>query len=383
MSSGPPESPADARESARDLRRWAMDIALPFWASTGWDSNLGAFHERLHPDGTPDVRAARRVRVQARQIYVYAHASVLGWHDGIDVALRAVESLLRHYRSPDGAPGFVHTLTPDGRIENPLRDTYDHAFLLLALAWVARASGDAQIRALLDEVLAFIDEHLAAGDGSFHEGVPRSEPRRQNPHMHLFEAMLALHETVAHPQALARAANLRALLIGTFIDAETRTLTEYFDTDWKPRPGPRIVEPGHHAEWSWLLRRRARFVATDNTAGHLRVTASRFADPRFGLLPDEVAPDGTVLRPTHRCWPQAEMAKAWLAEHECGTPDAAAEAARMLTNLSTRYLRGPLPGTWVDKLDAAAAPIADFVPASTFYHLFSAIAEADRVFGQP
>jgi hypothetical protein len=94
-------------------------------------------------------------------------------------------------KSPDGRPGFVHTPLPDGTALDPLRDTHDHAFVLLALASVYALDRDAQIRSEIDSLLSFLDTHLRSPHGGFLEGWPASMPRRQNPQMHLFEAMIA------------------------------------------------------------------------------------------------------------------------------------------------------------------------------------------------
>src|SRR5207244_3745109 len=110
-------------------------------------------HERFRFDGRPDLDAIKRVRVQARQIYSYSHAALLGWDpDGTAFALELLDWMLAKARSPDGKPGFVHLLHPDGSVADPLRDTYDHMFILLSVGWLARASGDAQVRALVDEM---------------------------------------------------------------------------------------------------------------------------------------------------------------------------------------------------------------------------------------
>ena len=97
-------------------------------------------------------------------------------------------------KSPDGKPGFVHVLTPDGAVLKPLRDTYDHAFVLLALATVYALDRDAQVRAEIDALCHFLDTQLRSPHGGFLEGLPASMPRRQNPHMHLFEAMIAVFD---------------------------------------------------------------------------------------------------------------------------------------------------------------------------------------------
>ena len=68
-------------------------------------------------DGRADASAPRRVFVQARQIYCYAKAAQMGWYpDGRAIALKGLEHLLAKAKAPDGKPGFVHTLTPDGAV---------------------------------------------------------------------------------------------------------------------------------------------------------------------------------------------------------------------------------------------------------------------------
>lgn len=381
MTSNPAPMPDDVAGALRD---WATSIALPFWSSTGRDARTGGFHERLAPDGTPDAGAPRRVLVQARQIYVLSHAAALGWFpEGARLALDAFGALVDRYHAPDGGPGFVHSCRPESGVENPRRDTYDHAFILLATAWLAHATRDAQVRNFIDSTLVFLDEHLAASDGTFHEGLPPTEPRRQNPHMHLFEAMLALHETVRHPEALSRAARLRDLLSRRFIDPGSGTLTEFFTGTWTPAPPGQPVEPGHHAEWSWLLRRHEAFAGLppDPLADRLLDFALAAADSATGLLPEAVQPTGEPVIARFRCWAQTELAKALLTRHETGLKGAGEMVCEVLSGLLGRYLRSPIEGAWHERLGPGGAPIAGFVPASTLYHLFGAIAEASRVLG--
>ena len=372
----------DAAQLATALSSWMRETALPFWAARGFDRRAGVFHERLLLDGAPDHGATRRVRVQARQIYVFAHASVLGWSpDGLALATAAFESLLQE-RACGGPPGFAHTRKPDGSVEDGRRDTYDHAFLILAFAWLARAGGGERVRAALADVVGFVETRLSLPDGTLREGLPDTLPRRQNPHMHMLEAYLALHETCAWPGALDRAGALAALLEQRFLLSGSAVLREFFTADWRSAPGPlgQSVEPGHLAEWSWLLRRRERLAAQPNglLASRLADAAEAFASTS-GVLPDEADERGFVRRGSSRLWPQTERAKAWIAEAEKGRPGARERAAAALRALRDRFLDRPFAGGWIDQIDAAGAPIAADVPASTLYHIFVAVVEGERV----
>ena len=137
------------------LKKFVIERSLPLWSGEGWDRTAGGFVDRLHPDGRADRLAPRRVFVQARQIYCFATAAAIGWYpEGREIALRGLDYLLAKAKGPDGRPGFVHTLAPDGSVLDPLRDTYDHAFVLLALASVYALDRDAQLRSEIDALLA-------------------------------------------------------------------------------------------------------------------------------------------------------------------------------------------------------------------------------------
>ncbi|WP_052389825.1 AGE family epimerase/isomerase [Belnapia moabensis] len=369
----------------RKLAEWMTRTVLPFWAADGRDPATGLFQERLLPNGMPDTDALLRVRVQARQIYVFAHAAVIGWYpDGTALALGAYDRLVAAAYSPDSKGGFVHSVTRQGRVVSPLRDAYDHAFLLLAFAWLLRASGEARVRRMLEAVLDFVDAEMTAADGSLLEGIPPSLPRRQNPQMHWYEAMLALMEA-GFPGAAERAARHRALFETRFYDAATGSLGEYFTDDWAPAPGieGRILEPGHHAEWVWLLRRHEALAGLPRSpvAEVLLDAAMRWVEPDNGLLVDEVLRGGGVHRGTRRTWLQTELAKAWLSEEELGIPGAAEQARRALAALDRHFLRQPIPAGWLDRVDEQGRPLPGLIPASALYHIFLAVAEAGRVLG--
>ncbi len=373
---------------ATKARRWTIEAALPVWLEKGIDRRRGGFVERLHMDGEPDADAVRRLRVQARQIYVLAHAAHLGWNDQAKTAaLSGFEHMVSRGWKRDGAPGWVHLLEPSGAVADARRDAYDHAFVLLACAWAHRASGDSQILGLARETLDYLDEAMGAPNGGWLEGDPHEGPRRQNPHMHMLEAFLALYEATKDRAWLSRAHDIHALFEERFLCAESGRLREYFADDWTPANGAHAnrYEPGHHMEWVWLLGKYGALSGKDvgAQADALYDYAIRHGrDPASGFLWDEIGPDGALKQATRRCWPQTELLKARLARIEAGHNGAARdEAETALGGLLDSYIAPGPRGGWVDRFDARGEPAADYVPASTLYHLFCAIAEADRVLG--
>jgi mannose-6-phosphate isomerase len=355
---------AASSESGR-IRGWLCESALPRWA----DAQAG-FAERLLPDGAPDLKAPRRIMVQARQLYVYSHAAVLGLMPGaFDVAQTGFQTLLRH-GAPDGLEnGFVHVLGVDGDVLDASRDLYDHAFLLLAFSWYLRASGDPKAVQAIKAVASAIEKLRHSSAMGYCENSAGRLPRRQNPHMHVLEGFLAAHDATGEAVFLDRAGAMVALL-PRFLNGN-HMLLEYFDDALQPLPdlSSAIVEPGHHYEWIWLLAKYAKASGRDQDsvmqALHRHVRAS--TEPQTGLVYNALWSDGRLKDGGKRLWPQAELLKAELA---LGLPGDAS-AARLF-----RHFLAPAPaGAWIDRLDENNAPLGGTIPASSFYHLFLAFTE--------
>jgi mannose-6-phosphate isomerase len=364
---------------------WTRETALPFWGSAGVDEKRGGFHERLDLAGAPVLDAPKRLMVQGRQLYVYSHAASLGWYsDGKRLSERCVEYLLSSFYQADGKPGWVHALAGEGTIANPMRDLYGHAFVLLGLAWYYRLTRDAQILAVIDTTIGFLDESLASDRGGYRDAEPAVDTiRRQNPHMHLLEAYLALHDATERDEDRDRALQMFRLFETRFFQPTTETLCEYLTDDLAPQPGKMgdIVEPGHHYEWVWLLRQLQRLTgqSVDAYAAALYRHADTHGWDDEGLIVDELGSAGNVITASRRIWPLTEAAKANIAEGERASGTFDETAAHCFTSLAARFLQRPVEAGWMDRITASGEAMAAFMPASTLYHVFCAITEAARV----
>ena len=271
---------SDPGDIVAKLRARLVEHSFPLWSTEGWDQSTGGFIDRLTPEGRADRLAPRRVFVQARQIYCFAKAAEIGWYpQGREIALKALEHLLTKAKSPDGKPGFVHRLAHDGSVLDARRDSYDHAFVLLALSTVYALDRDAQVRAEIDALCAYLDSQLRSPHGGVLEGWPASMPRRQNPQMHLFEAMIAAFDATHDPVFQNRAGDFFALFLANLYDKQKKVLGEYFEDDWS-RIEPVSVEPGHQAEWVWLLKGFERITGcpTGRFRAELLASALRYRD---------------------------------------------------------------------------------------------------------
>ncbi|MBO6783038.1 MAG: AGE family epimerase/isomerase [Alphaproteobacteria bacterium] len=378
---------------AAHIRDWLCRQALPLWSHAGLDSDAGGFVEKLTLDGRPVLDTPKRLRVQARQVYVYSHAHLLGWTPpeggptALDCARHGFDFLTRQYWREDG--GFIFAAERNGAHADTRIESYEQAFAIFAFAWYFRASGDEAAAEWAERTLSYLDDALGDLDhGGYHENLARDLPRRQNPHMHLLEALLAWYDATGEGIWLRRADDLFGLFRARFFQPDHGALGEFFEADWSPAPGTmgKTVEPGHHHEWVWLLHQYARAGGADvelEAEALYRFAETHGTDhepgPASGLAFDSVLRHGTSLDENKRLWVQAEAIKAQVARMEFhGDAQAAARLEELLDRLFTLYLAVG-HGNWQDHLDKDGQGFAETAPASSFYHLFLALTEVLRV----
>lgn len=376
---------ADAARLRDRLKTWATEAAYPLWWTSGADHAKGGFFEKLDLEGIP-VEGPRRGRVLPRQIYSFAIAGDLGWQGPWREAVEhGLTFYLAAYQRADGL--FRTLIGPDGESLDETAELYDQAFAMFALAAVAtalpaRAAEAKAIAVAVREKLIAERKHPLAG---FHQSNPPSTPLQSNPHMHMFEAMLAWNAIDDDPAWRALADEIAELALSKFIQPESGQLREFFDLDWNAAPGVegRICEPGHQFEWGWLLLRWGKLAGRqDATKAALRMiddAEARGVDLARGVAINALLDDFSIHDNGARLWPQTERIKAAaLAAEITGEAKywdmAAAGAEGLLT-----YLRTPLPGLWRDKYQPDETFVEEPAPASSFYHIVLAIWELDRV----
>jgi mannose-6-phosphate isomerase len=356
---------------ANRVRHWLYDQALPLWSSAGIDpSGVGAW-EALNHDGSPQQTRDKRLRVMPRQAFVFASAG----GDYVPLARGLFDFAMTAGIDPKTG-NLAALLSPDGRILKAPHDLYDLAFMALAASALSAAGQD------MAEAIDWVDAALGRlkAPRGWQETVEARMPRRQNPHMHLFEAATELYRVTGDSVWRNVAEECLGLFHDVFLQADGR-IFEYFSEDWGTWPETlqpaQAVEPGHIAEWIWLLDCYERVMGQSSGVdlGVLwrHVLAGRDGS---GLLYDVSLP----LSETRRLWPQTELLKAGLVVGRSGSGGMGdAHPDRVLERLFEDYLEGPVPGGWYDKRRVSdGALVSNDMPSSTFYHLYvAAIAYLD------
>ncbi|WP_375381765.1 AGE family epimerase/isomerase [uncultured Sphingomonas sp.] len=373
---------ADALRHELDLGRvWARDwlftAALPLWFDRGADHGRGGWFDKLDRHAGP-VDVPKRLRVQARQAFVFAEAGRLGW-DGPwrEAVVHGLGFMLGKFKRPDGL--FRASVTRDGVPVVDAPDLYDQAFALFAMAagYVA-LNRPAALLAEAETLLERLERELGHPRNGFEEARPRTLPLRSNPHMHLLEALLAWVEAGGGPGFERRADAIIDLCRDHLIDHNTGSIGEFYDGDWRFNDETgHLREPGHQFEWAFLLHRAGALLGRDHAPQsnglHRFGTAHGIRD---GLAVSAVAADGALVDGSARLWAQTERLRAMVVLAPALPPiDAAAAMAAAVESLAVvrRFLDVPVRGLWRDRMDANGFWLDEPVPASSLYHIVTGL----------
>lgn len=376
---------------------------VPRWLQLAHDQLHGGIFDRLALDGRPVEGDAKTALVHARIAFTLAHLHLAtGDKQLLDAAIDTYRFLDEHLRDADG--GYRFSVARDGHaLADPasqVRRTYDQSFVLLALVTLQKAARDAVAQRRIDECWAFISERLTdLGKGALWEddvmaakGATPGDLRAQNPHMHMFEALLQAFEMTGDRVWLERAETMLDMCRRFFVDDESGAVREFVGHDLQPLAGTdgERREPGHQYEWAWLLHRYAdlarkadaRSLADPMIAFVERHGLAPRSEPLEGLPFDALDARGQITENTHLLWPLTEAGKFYAARHARVADAQDAKRARDLASLMALHFFAPAAATglpvWVNRLDAEGRPVWSEALSRLLYHVAIFVTEGAR-----
>jgi mannose-6-phosphate isomerase len=371
----------DLVERSGWARRWLFDSALPLWLERGSDPRHGGWFDKLDQAGNA-LPGPKRLRVQARQVFVFAEAGRLGWagdwRRGVQTGL---DFILAHYRRDDGF--FRAAVDVTGAPLSDAVDIYDQAFVIFALAAGYGVLDRPQaLRGEAQALLANLHARLAHPLAGFEEADPRLLPLRSNPHMHLLEAMLAWLELGVHGLFDETARAIVDLALRRLIDPATGAIGEFYDGDWQfAEHEGHLREPGHQFEWAYLLDACARQLGGDHAMAVRRLAAFGNAfGVRQGRTIFSVDAAGQLIDGRARLWATTERLRTMtvLGTAEDGPFGAdervlALRAAEQSAQVLESFMAVPVAGLWSDWIDQDGNLLVEPVPASSLYHIVTGL----------
>lgn len=200
---------------------------------------------------------------QTRTLYVMAAGyEVTGNPAYLEQVKSGADFLLTHYRDPQFGAWF-EAVASDGKVANSNKRLYSQAFAIFGLSHAYRVTRDKRYLDLAQQTWKEIEERFSDNQGGYRAAMNREmteskQSNSQNPLMHLFEALLALHEVSGSSDALRGARKIGDFVIYDLLEGVEdggAFIPELYDQTWQPLPkaqGGRI-DIGHQFEWAYLL----------------------------------------------------------------------------------------------------------------------------------
>jgi len=243
--------------------RALVDGHLAHWLAVA-PSESGFLRASVTRAWQPREQKATDLVAQSRLIYVLLSGyEVTGDSRYLDAARRGADFLLRYFPDPVRG-GLFRIVDAEGRVVRDSKHTYGHAFAIFALAHAYRVTKDERYSGAALATWRVVQANLRDPGGGFRPEVPRdfsdgaSGSRTQNPVMHLFEALLALHGATGDPEALAGARSIGDFVVYRLLHGLPdggAYIAEWYDAKWEPLPEDRggNIDLGHQFEWAFLL----------------------------------------------------------------------------------------------------------------------------------
>jgi mannose/cellobiose epimerase-like protein (N-acyl-D-glucosamine 2-epimerase family) len=281
----------------------------------------GFFQASLDREWQPVGRQTATLVSQSRLLYVLATGFELTRQPAyLEAVVKGADFLLEHFRDGEHG-GWFYSVSPEGKVLDNGKDSYGHAFVIFGLAHAARITGEQRFRQAALDTWAQMKAKLRYESGFIKPRTTRdfSEVKgtnSQNPMMHLFEALLALHDVTGAEPVLADAQALAEAIFGKLYQKEEGYLPELFDENWKPLPADQrgLIELGHQFEWAFLLSRAVekglaeRFLSIGDRL--LRYGMRVGYDRQEGGIFSRSDYQGNVRPAPKGWWEQAELLRA-------------------------------------------------------------------------
>lgn len=364
------------------------------WLEHGWDAAGGHSIERLQAaDLTPVLVGYRRSMAVARQLFFFSQAWRITGNKGCADRAHALYADLTGRFWDHQHEGWFFSLktgTDAQAPADPRKDTYGHAFVIFALAEYGAVFGKPAAIDWARRTLEIVKRRLLLPQGWLAQSASRDWRAldmvlEQNPHMHMLEALLALHGATGDKSVLQEAGNIVMLFMQRLRSDDGTKVMEHFDAAGQPNgENGRIVEPGHSYEWVGLLQ---DYAMANGEPPYRAITAPLVAwadaygvDPQHGGIYDQLDTEGRVISDRKRIWPLTECIKVQAVRAiDMAEPAAYAALDRRIAFLMQHYLTPG--GGWREFLRRDLTPDSDHLPATTPYHIATAALKVAQAYG--
>ncbi len=267
-----------------DWFRKALSDEIQHWFKSA-ELSSGFVQQRIDREWRPTDQQVATLTSQGRHIFMRARGYDLTRDPVYLQSLRRIADFtLANFRDTQYG-GLFYSVSPDGKVVDDRKDSYGTAFAIFGFSHAARVTRDEKYRKAALETWADMKRGLRDKAGFFKPGTtrdfsqapmsmdfegyantrregaaakasprPASGTNTQNPMMHLFEALLALHDATGSKEVFAEAEAHANAIFTKLFQEKGGYLPELYDAGWKPLPESQRghLELGHQFEWAYL-----------------------------------------------------------------------------------------------------------------------------------
>ena len=383
---------------------------LPFWCGPALDQKNGGWMAWLSNDLKPDRSQPKGLIVNSRILWAFSAV-----HDVrpepvyFDMAARAFDFVMNKFWDAERGGAFWR-LDDQGKVIDDSKKTYGQAFYIYALTEFHRVFGSPAALERAKELFELIESHAHdAKFGGYIEVCHRdwseagadarlsekdmNEKKSMNNHLHVLEAYTNLFRVWPESRVAARLRELIEIFLKRILDARTKHLHHFFNSEWNVRSDTYTF--GHDIEASWLLCEAAEELGDAKLLERVRAVALQMAEAVLnegfgadGGLGYE-GRDGQIVDDGRECWPQAEALVGFLNAFELSDNKAFFAAALQTWKFIDENLVDRVHGEWFWRINPDGQPDKKLPKVSEWkgpYHATRACLETmrrlDRAIGQ-
>ncbi len=236
----------------RHIRNRLIQGSFAKWVKAAPTSN-GYFKSAMNRRWKAGRRQKSHLISQTRLLYVMAQAYEITRQSKYRKQVKKGADFLLRYYAASREGTWYWRVSSKGKVlkrSNRKQKAYGEAFVMFGLAHAYRVTRDERyLNAALDtwdnaEALRVINASRVPFRGY-----------SQNPLMHTFEALLALHDATDIDALLEDAKRLADFVLGKLYQKSKHYIPEKFESKWRPLSSRRggYVDIGHQVEWAFLL----------------------------------------------------------------------------------------------------------------------------------
>ncbi|MEE2692618.1 MAG: AGE family epimerase/isomerase [Pseudomonadota bacterium] len=311
--------PSEFREELRRICSW--------WLTHAEDRARGGLYGEIGDDNTPRLDADKGVILHTRALWFFSEAARIAPLSGMEPSARELYGYVVEKFVDSEHGGLVWSLNADGAWSADRKQVYAQAFAIYAFSAYARAFDDTEALARALSLARLLEDKVRdvkhggyieafACDWSSIDDVRLSArdlnaPKTMNTHLHVLEAMTALHAAAKNTITADLLARNIDLFVKWFIEPRSEHLSLFYSMDWKDLCADESY--GHDIEASWLLWEAAQVLGDEERLETARKHALALA---HSTLLKAVGADGGLVYERHadarglvserHWWPQAE-----------------------------------------------------------------------------